>query len=130
MGVIGVGVDLCDVDRLRRAMARTPGLRARIFTRAEQEYCERRRDPAQRYAVRFAAKEAVLKALGVGLGACGLREIEVVVAPSGEPAVALHGGAASLAADRSVTAWRLSLTHTPGLAQATALALSTDGSGL
>jgi holo-[acyl-carrier protein] synthase len=111
-------------------MARTPGLRARIFTQAEQEYCERRRDPAQRYAVRFAAKEAVLKALGVGLGACGLREVEVVVAASGEPVVALHGAAARLAAERSVATWRLSLTHTPGLAQATALALSTDGSGL
>jgi holo-[acyl-carrier protein] synthase len=123
--VVGVGVDLCEVDRLRRAMGRTPGLRHRIFTEAERSYCEKRRDPAERYAARFAAKEAVLKALGVGLGACGLRDIEVVVAPSGAPDVVLHGAAARLAGERAVTTWSLSLTHTASLAHATALALTT-----
>ena len=122
--VVGVGVDLCDVDRLRRAMARTQGLRDRIFTAAEQGYCQRRRDPAERYAARFAAKEAVMKAMGVGLGACALRDIEVVKATSGAPSVALHGGAARLAAERGVTAWQLSLTHTSSLAHATAVALA------
>lgn len=115
---------MCEVDRLRRAMERTPGLHTRIFTEAERRYCEKRRDPAERYAARFAAKEAVLKALGVGLGACGLREIEVVVGPSGAPEVVLHGGASRLAEERAVSAWRLSLTHTASLAHATALALT------
>jgi holo-[acyl-carrier protein] synthase len=121
--VYGVGVDLCDVDRLRASMARTPGMRKRLFSAREQEYCDRRRDPAERYAARFAAKEAVLKALGVGLGACALYDIEVVNEKSGAPRVVLQASAARLAAEKGVTTWHLSLTHTSALAQATALAL-------
>lgn len=122
--VVGVGVDLCEVDRLRQAMERTPGLRTRLFTEAEQAYSERKRDPSERYAVRFAAKEAVMKAMGVGLGSCGLREIEVEVASSGAPSIVLHGDAAELAAERSIGRWELSLTHTASMAHATALALT------
>jgi holo-[acyl-carrier protein] synthase len=121
-GVVGVGVDLCEVDRMRRTLARTPGFADRVYTEAEQEYCRRRRDPAERFAVRFAAKEAVLKALGAGVGSCPLRDIEVVRAPSGAPSLVLHGRAATLAADRGVTAWHLSLTHTATMAEAVAIA--------
>jgi holo-[acyl-carrier protein] synthase len=121
--VVGVGIDLCEVERLRTAMTRTPRLRDRVFAAGEQAYCERRRDPGERYAARFALKEAVLKALGVGLGACALREIEVVNRPSGAPDLVLHGAAARLAAERGVSGWRISLTHTGGLAQAVAVAL-------
>jgi holo-[acyl-carrier protein] synthase len=122
--IVGVGVDLCDVDRLRRTVARTPGFVDRVYTPAEQQYCRRARDPAERFAARFAAKEAVLKAMGAGLGAGPLRAIEVVRADSGAPSVVLHGAAASLAAERGVTAWRLSLTHTRSLAEAVAIALA------
>jgi holo-[acyl-carrier protein] synthase len=122
--IVGVGVDLCDVQRLRQAVARTHGFVDRVYTAAEQEYCRRARDPAERFAVRFAAKEAVLKAMGAGLGACPLREIEVVRAGSGAPSVVLHGAAASLAAERGVTAWKVSLTHTRTLAEAVAIALT------
>jgi holo-[acyl-carrier protein] synthase len=121
--VVGLGIDLCDVEKLRTAMTRTPRFRDRVFTAGEQAYCERRRDPGERYAARFAAKEAVLKALGVGLGACALREIEVVTQSSGAPRLVLHGAAAQLAAERGVTAWLVSLTHTGGMAAATAVAL-------
>jgi holo-[acyl-carrier protein] synthase len=121
--VVGVGVDLCDVDRIRRTLARTPGFADRVFTEAEQDYCRRRHDPAERFAARFAAKEAVLKALGAGLGACALRDIEVTRAGSGAPALALHGGAATLAADRGVTAWHISLTHTASMAEAVVVAV-------
>jgi holo-[acyl-carrier protein] synthase len=122
--VVGLGVDLCDIERLRVAMARTQGMRNRIFTAAEQEYCERKRDPAERYAARFAAKEAVMKAMGIGLGGCAVNHIEVVRDErSGAPAVFLHDTAARVAAERGVAAWLLSLTHTAGLAQATAIAL-------
>lgn len=124
--VKGVGVDLCDVDRLRESMARTPGMRKRLFSPSEQEYCERRRDPAERYAARFAAKEAVLKALGVGLGACALYDIVVVNEKSGAPRLVLEDSAARLAAEKGVTSWHLSLTHTSSLAQATALALGPE----
>jgi holo-[acyl-carrier protein] synthase len=122
--VLGIGIDLCEVDRLRQAMARTKGMRTRIFTPGEREYCEKRSDPAERYAVRFAAKEAVLKAMGVGLGACSLRDIEVVSLSSGAPVLALHDSAARLAEEHGVVRWLLSLTHTATLAQATAVALS------
>jgi holo-[acyl-carrier protein] synthase len=121
-GVVGVGVDLCEVDRMRRTLARTPGFADRVYTEAEQDYCRRRRDPAERFAARFAAKEAVLKALGAGIGSCSLRDIEVVRAESGAPSLVLHGRAAALAADRGVTAWHLSLTHTATLAEAIAIA--------
>jgi holo-[acyl-carrier protein] synthase len=121
--VVGVGVDLCEVDRMRRTLERTPGFADRVFTAGEQEVCRRRRRPEQGFAARFAAKEAVLKALGAGLGACPLRDIEVVRTDSGAPELALHAGAAALAAERGVVAWRLSLTHTAILATAVAIAL-------
>lgn len=121
--VVGVGVDLCDVERMRGVLARTPSFRDRVFTDAERARCEQRLDPAERYAARFAAKEAVLKAMGVGIGACTLRDIEVVSASSGAPSLALHGRAAELAAERGITCWQLSLSHTATLAQATVLAL-------
>ena len=109
--MVGVGVDLCEVERLRRTLARTPGFAARVYTAAEREHCERRRDPAEGLAARFAAKEAVLKALGRGLGACAFRDIEVVRAASGAPSIVLHDTAARLAADHGVTSWKVSLTH-------------------
>ncbi|MGH9113418.1 MAG: holo-ACP synthase [Acidimicrobiales bacterium] len=120
--IVGVGVDLCEVERMRRVVARTPGFVERVFTAAEQNYCRARRDPAERFAARFAAKEAVLKAMGVGVGACALREIEVVRAESGQPALVLHGAAAALADDRGVTAWHLSLSHTATMAEALVVA--------
>ena len=66
--MIGIGIDLVDVDRFRNSMIRTPGLKNRLFLPSEQEYSERQTDPTERYAARFAAKEAVLKALNLGLG--------------------------------------------------------------
>ena len=121
--VVGVGVDLCEVERLRRTLARTPGFATRVYTDAERDHCGRRRDPAEGLAARFAAKEAVLKALGRGLGACSFRDIEVVRAASGAPSLALHGSAARLAADHGVTAWHVSLTHTATMAEAVVIAL-------
>jgi holo-[acyl-carrier protein] synthase len=121
--VLGVGVDLCEVDRMRRVLARTPGLVARVFTDNEQAYCRERRDPVERFAARFAAKEAVLKAMGVGLGACAFREIEVVRVESGTPSLVLHGTAAELAASRGIGAWHLSLTHTSTMAEALVIAV-------
>ena len=121
--MIGIGVDLCEVERMRAALERTPTLRARVFTDEEQAYCDERRDPTERYAARFAAKEAVLKAMGVGIGACGWREIEVARAESGAPSVLLHGRARQLADERGIQLWRLTMTHTHRLAEAIAVAL-------
>ena len=122
--VVGVGVDLVDVERIRRAVARTPGFVDRVFTGAEQARAEAARDPAERYAVRWAAKEAVLKALGVGLGAVPLTDVEVVRHEGGAPSIALHGSAADLAAEQGIAGWLVSLTHTAALAQAVVLAVS------
>ncbi len=122
--VVGVGTDLVDLDRFRLAAERTPGILERYFTEGERAYAERRRDPTERYAARFAAKEAVLKSLGLGLGACELAEIEVVRdEDSGAPDLVLHGKAAALADERGVTGWRLSLTHTDTAAHAIVIAL-------
>jgi holo-[acyl-carrier protein] synthase len=121
--VIGLGTDLVELDRFRLALSRTPGIVDRLFTDGERAYAELRRDPTERYAARFAAKEAVLKALGAGIGECDFREIEVVRAESGQPSVRLHGRAAALADARGVGEWRLTMTHTASLAQAIAVAL-------
>jgi holo-[acyl-carrier protein] synthase len=123
--IVGVGVDLCEVERIRRTLERTPGFEARVYTAAEQHYCRRARDPAERFAARFAAKEAVLKAMGAGLGACPLRDIEVARAESGAPSVVLHGAAARLATERGVANWHLSLTHTATTAEALVVAVGT-----
>ncbi|MEE2768427.1 MAG: holo-ACP synthase [Actinomycetota bacterium] len=121
--MIGIGADLVEVDRFRRALDRTPRLRERLFRPDERMYAERAVDPAQRYAARFAAKEATLKALGLGLGAMALYDIEVVRESSGRPALCLHGRAAVTAARAGVTQWQLTLTHTDRTAHATVVAL-------
>lgn len=123
LGVVGVGTDLVDVDRLRTALARTPGLRTRLFTPDEWAYAERHRDPHPHLAARFAAKEAVMKALGRGMSSMGFAEIEVVRGEHGVPSVHLHGAAADLAATAGVVSWQVSLTHTDALAQAVAVAI-------
>ena len=121
--VRAVGIDAVDVDRCRRVMVRRPGLAERVFTGVERTDVSRSKDPAARLAARFAAKEAVMKALGVGLGALGFREVEVVRADSGEPGLVLAGRAADLAADRGIERWLVSLTHTDIVAIASVVAV-------
>src|SRR5438874_1149655 len=118
----GVGIDAVEVDRFRRVLARTPGVATRLFTDGERAAGARRRDPSQRLAARFAAKEAVMKALGVGLGAFAFHDVEVVNAASGKPELVLRGKAAALAASQGVARWQLSITHTDQTAQAVAVA--------
>jgi holo-[acyl-carrier protein] synthase len=124
MTILGVGTDLVELDRFRHTLERTPGVVRRVFTEAEQRYCDDRRDPTERYAVRFAAKEAVLKALTRGVFSLPLSQIEVERDDeSGAPSLRLHGKAAAAAAEQGVVDWRLTLTHTEHFAQATAIAL-------
>src|SRR4029453_19306582 len=92
----GVGLDLLEIERLERALARRPGLRERLFTDAELAYADRQARPGQHLAARFCAKEAVSKALGMDV--LRPREIEVVPSGGGAPAVALHGAVARRAA--------------------------------
>src|SRR3954469_6353624 len=120
----GIGIDAVEVDRFRRVINRTPGVVRRLFTEGEQAAGARRRDPSQRLAARFAAKEAVMKAMGVGLGAFAFRDVEVVREESGAPSLRVTGKAAELAADRGIGGWRISLTHTDLLAEAVVIAVS------
>jgi holo-[acyl-carrier protein] synthase len=122
--LVGVGTDVVDIARMRRVLERTPSFRRRVFTEREQALCDGRRDPVPAYAARFAAKEAVLKSLGEGLGAADMAEIEVVRLPSGAPELALTGRAAELAASHGVTRWAVTLSHSDASAVATAIALA------
>ena len=121
--VFGIGSDLVEIPRFRLALERRPTLAARIFSDAEREYAARFVEPAPRLAARFGAKEAVMKALGVGLWKFALRDVEVVRLASGQPELALHGRAAEMAEERGITAWRLTLTHSDFMAMAVAVAL-------
>jgi holo-[acyl-carrier protein] synthase len=121
--VVGVGIDLVDIDRIRDVLRRWPRFALERFTADERAWCEQRRDPAERYAARFAAKEATLKAMGVGLGAAQLVDLEVVRAGSGAPGLRLHGSAAALASARGVSGWHLSLSHSRAMAVAVAVAV-------
>ena len=116
--VRGVGVDALDIDRLRRLLERRPSLAIRVFTDGERAYAAAAADPAPRLAVRFCAKEAVAKALGVGIGTVSWRDVEVVRADSGAPSLRLAGAAARLSAEAGVARWHLSLSHTAALAVA------------
>jgi len=111
----GVGIDLLEIDRLERALERHPRLAERVFTAAERDYAAARARPARHLAARFAAKEAVIKALGRSEG-FGLREVEVVA--GAPPTVRLSGRAAVLAQGAEVS---ISLTHSRDFAAAVAI---------
>lgn len=119
---VGVGVDAVDVERFRTSLARTPTLRTRLFVPEELDYVAPMADPVPSLAVRFAAREAVMKALGVGLGAFGFHDVWVRRAARGVPSLEVHGAAAELAATAGVTRWHVSLTHTDLVAVAYVLA--------
>jgi holo-[acyl-carrier protein] synthase len=114
LALVAIGVDAVELDRFADALVRTPRLVTRVFTPDERAYCDRGRGMkrVERYAARFAAKEAVMKVLGVGLGAYKFHDVEVVRADSGEPSLHCRGRAAELAAARGISSWLLSITHT------------------
>ncbi len=122
--MLGIGTDLVDIDRFRDVLARTPAMAGRLFTARERDYAEQAADPTARLAARFAAKEATLKALGLGLGGMRMAEIEVVRHDDGHPELVLHGDALVVAADHGVTRWLITLSHTDAVAQATVVALA------
>ena len=119
-----IGIDIVEVPRFRAVLARRPRLAERLFTPAERDYAEARPDPGERLAVRFAAKEAVMKALGAGFGDVAFRDMEVVRAEGGRPGVRLSGRAEARARRAGVTGWHLSLSHTADLAIAVAVAIA------
>lgn len=118
--ILGTGIDVAEVQRVRRAIERH-GRRflERVYTAAEIAYVERKANRDERYAARFAAKEAGMKALGLGWkGGLSWRDFEVINLASGQPTLRLHGAAARIAAQRGVRRISLSLTHTASVAMA------------
>ena len=128
MEILGLGVDICDVARMERALDRHPTMRARVFTAEEVAYCDTKARPAESYAGRFAAREAVIKALG-GYRGKGWHDISVNRAPSGAPAIRLEGNAKQRA-DRPNNVGRKAppaATVVPAEAPGTAKAPGRDG---
>lgn len=123
---VGLGVDIVEIERMRRILDRTPSFAHKVFTEAEQAYCNRKASPATHYAARFAAKEAVCKALGTGILASGigLQDVEVTLDSRGKPQVALHGAAAEIAQEQGVLDVPLSLSYTHDVAVANAVAIT------
>ena len=108
----GIGIDAVDIERFRTSLARTPSMRERLFTAEELAYVAPKADPVPSLAARFAAREAVMKAMGLGLGAFGFHDVWVSRAESGEPSLVVEGKALELAKERGVSTWSVSLTHT------------------
>jgi holo-[acyl-carrier protein] synthase len=119
MAMLGLGLDVCSVSRIKKILEGPSGrrFRIRVFTAQEQAYCEVRSDKASAYAARFAAKEALVKALGAPPGITWL-DMEVLPARGGPPSFRLSGVAAEALAARRGRAW-LALTHDAGVAAAT-----------
>jgi holo-[acyl-carrier protein] synthase len=121
--IVGVGVDAVDVARFRRVLDRRPSFAQRCFTESERSDAGGSADAAQSLAARFAAKEAVMKALGTGIGGFALTDVEVrrttgTGATRNAPYLLLHGSAAALAGAQGAGTFHLSLTHTDGVAMA------------
>ena len=118
--IVGSGIDLVEIGRIQQSIDRY-GSRFlnRIYSAAEQAYCLRKRNSAESFAARFAAKEAGAKALGTGIShGVGWLEIEVIRLPSGKPTLQYHVRAAQFAARLGVANIALSITHTASLAMA------------
>ena len=117
--MVGIGIDAVEIERFRRLLDRRPAMVTRLFTPDERTAGS----GVPGLAARFAAKEATMKALGVGLGAFRFHDVEVVRLESGAPELRVSGAAETLAAARGVRGWKVSLTHTSSVAEAVVVAL-------
>lgn len=126
MTVTGTGLDLVEIERVRRSLEKFGDrFLRRCFRPDEIAYCQSQKFPERHFAARFAAKEAISKAFGTGIGRhLGWTDLEICRHPSGAPYVKLHDKAQSLAADRRIIEIHISLTHTDTHAAASALAVT------
>lgn len=125
---VGLGVDIVEIARMAAVLKRTPRFKSRVFTADEQAYCDSMASPEIHYATRFAAKEAVLKALGTGFGwgTCDPRNVEVRRNVKGRPFVVLHGAVKEIAQMQKITEIPISLSYTHAEAVACAMAITDD----
>jgi holo-[acyl-carrier protein] synthase len=121
LAVVGLGIDVVPVDRFAAALRRRPALAERLFTEQERRTPGGAERTAESLAARFAAKEAVAKALGAG-GGMRWTDAEIVVDADGNPALVVSGTVADRARRRGVTRWHVSLSHDGGIAAATVIA--------
>ena len=126
MSVAGLGVDIIEIDRMERAINRSPNLRSRAFTIDEQEFCDKKKHPEIYYAMRFAAKEAVLKALGCGLSKMKLTDVSVGIDDRGRPQPILTGRAEEIMHEKGILEMHLSLSYTKNTAVASAMAITQE----
>ena len=123
----GIGVDMLEIARMERVIKRRPSFLKRVFTDEERAYCDSCARPAEHYAARFAAREAVLKALGTGFSeGIGFKDVSVTNDEWGKPIAVLSGRAAEVAAKRGVQEVALSLSHTRDVAVANAVLVTED----
>jgi holo-[acyl-carrier protein] synthase len=122
--ITGLGVDIVEIDRMRLALERRPRMKERLFSAEERAYCEKRSRPEVHYALRFAAKEAVLKALGTGFSGMRFTDVEVMRESSGRPVPRLSGRAAQRAEELGIVEMHLSLSFTHSTAVASAVAIT------
>jgi holo-[acyl-carrier protein] synthase len=120
----GLGVDIVEIDRMRSALERRPRMKERLFSAEERAYCDSRNRPEVHYALRFAAKEAVLKALGTGFSGIKFTDVEVLRDARGRPYPRLSGRAAEFADELGVSEMHLSLSYTHTTAVASAVAIT------
>lgn len=123
VNIVGLGTDVVEIPRFRTVLARTPRLAQRVFTESERALAAERSDGVPTLAARFAVKEAVMKALGVGIGEVAFADIEVTPATDGPPQVLVSGRAAARAHRLGVRTWWCSLSHADTVAVATVLAV-------
>jgi holo-[acyl-carrier protein] synthase len=129
MAIVGHGIDIIEVDRIRRMIADHPDhFVPRTYTLAEIAYAQREKRQAEVYAGRFAAKEAVMKALGTGWRrGVAFADIEILQLPTGEPYVRLHGRTAEVARERRIARIWISISHIADVATASAIAVDETG---
>ena len=124
-GAVGLGVDIVDIARMRRILERTPSFARKVYSDEERAYCLDKATPEVHFATRFAAKEAVVKALGTGFsGGIGVRDIEVRRTSKGRPYVVLSGRAKEVARELGVRELPISLSYTHTEAVACAMAIT------
>jgi holo-[acyl-carrier protein] synthase len=121
--ILGLGVDICEIARMERALERHPTMRERVFTPEERAYCDSKARPAESYAGRFAAREAVIKALG-GYRSRRWQDISVARSPSGAPSIRLDGNAKLRADALGISNVMITFTHEKTSAVAFAVAVS------
>lgn len=119
--IYGIGTDMVEIARIQKAIEKNSRFLEKVYTEEEIRYCQRKKNAWQSFAARFAAKEAVSKALGTGIGKIALTDIEIVNRSSGQPYVELYGAAKLYAQEHNITRVHISLSHSEVYAIATAI---------